>query len=402
MAWWRKKASEPEALISISDPALAAFFGVGGNYAGVNVSEMSALGVSSVWRACSLISGTIASLPLKTYRDTAEGERQRVNSFLDNPAGPVGMTPYEWKQTIVLHLLLHGRALLLHLRNQGGALIGLQPIHPHAASTDPPSYDSEGRLKPKTFTVSLEGGRTRTLTEGVDVTEVLGMSLDGWYGLSVISVARNSLGTTIAGDRSAARMFSSGALMAGLVTPEEDVTEEEAKTIKAGLDSKVTGWENAGSLAFVNRKLKFSPWTMSAEDAQFIQSRQFQIEEVARWFGIPPFELMQTEKQTSWGTGIEAQQRGLARGNLLGWTMRLEQRLSRLLAMPRFVEFDFAALERPTPEQEITLLIAQVNAGLLTLNEARKIRNMPPIPGGDVPRGAPAGAVQEQPEEIPA
>lgn len=398
MPWWRKKASEPEALISIGDPALAAFFGVGGNHSGVNVNETTALGVSSVWRACSLISGTIASLPLKTFRDTAEGERQRVASFLDSPAGPVGMTPFEWKQTVVLHLLLHGRALLLHLRNQGGAVIGLRPIHPFAASVDPPSYDSAGRLLPKTFSVSIQNGQTRTLTEGVDVTEILGMSLDGWYGLSVISVARNSLGTTIAGDRSAARMFSSGALMAGLVTPEEDVTEEEAKTIKAGLDSKVTGWENAGSLAFVNRKLKFSPWTMSAEDAQFIQSRQFQIEEVARWFGIPPFELMQTEKQTSWGTGIEAQQRGLARGNLLGWTMRFEQRLTRLLGGPRFVEFDFAALERPTPEQEIRLLIEQVNAGLLTVNEARKIRNLPPIPGGDVLRGT--ASPQEQPEEV--
>lgn len=400
MAWWRKQAEVvPDVnALSISDPVLAAYFGITSNYAGVDVGELSALGSSPVWRACSLISGTIASLPLKTYRDTVEGQRQRVASFLDDPSGPGGMTPYEWKQTVILHLLLHGRAPLAHIRSNGGQLIGLQPIHPGAVGVDPPKY-ADGVLQPKTFTVSSGKGTSRTFTQGVDMTEILGMSLDGWHGLSVISVARNSLGTTIAGDRAAARMFSNGMLIQGLVTPEEDVTEEEAVTIKAGLDRKLSGWEHAGELAFVNRKLKFSPWTMSAEDAQFLQSRQFQIEEVARWFGIPPFELMQTEKQTSWGTGIEAQQRGLARGNLLGWTMRIEQRLSRLLSSALFSEFDFAALERPTPEQEITLLIQQVQAGILTLNEARKIRNLPPVPGGDVPRGAAAPAPEEIPEE---
>lgn len=396
MPWWRRrKRDEPEARqVSVSDPAVAEFFGAGqSNYSGVQVSESSSLGISAVYRAVSLISGTLASLPLKTFLDEGEAERKQVRSFLDNPAGPFGgVTPYEWKQTVAIHLLLHGKAVLLHLRNNAGAIIGLQPLHPLTVTTDAMSFDSNGRLQPKTFTVATGNGQTRTLTEGRDVTEILGMSLDGWHGLSVISVARNSFGTLIAGDRAAARMFSSGALQSGIVTPEEDVGENEAKDIKAGLDRKVAGWENAGQLAFVNRKLKFTPWTMSAEDAQFIQSRQFQIEEIARWFGVPPFELMQTEKQTSWGTGIEAQQRGLARGTLLGWTMRIEQRLSRRLGTGRFVEFDFSALERPTPEQEIRLLLEQVNGGLLTVNEARRIRNLPPVDGGDVLRAGQSAA----------
>jgi phage portal protein BeeE len=107
---------------------------------------------------------------------------------------------------------------------------------------------------------------------------------------------------------------------------------------------------------------------------------------------------MQTEKQTSWGTGVAEQNRGLGRFTLLGWTMRFEQRLSRLLGgqsrTPRFAEFDFAGLERPTPEEEIRLLIEQVTAGLLTVNEARRIRNLPPIDGGDVLRGASADTRQ--------
>jgi HK97 family phage portal protein len=189
-------------------------------------------------------------------------------------------------------------------------------------------------------------------------------------------------------------MFGNGALISGLVSTEEDVDEDEAKDIKKGLDRKVGGWENAGEVAFVNRKLRFTPWTMSAQDAQFLQSRQFQIEEIARWTGVPPHLLMQTEKQTSWGTGVAEQNRGLGRFTLLGWTMRFEQRLSRLLARPRFAEFDFAGLERPTPEDEIKLLIEQVKAGLLTVNEARKIRNLPPIDGGDVLRVSSGGQLE--------
>jgi HK97 family phage portal protein len=233
----------------------------------------------------------------------------------------------------------------------------------------------------------MPDGKQKRLTEGVgfadSFTDILGFTVDGYYGKGVITAAREGLGSAIAADRAAANMFGNGFLQAGLVTPEEDIEKEDGEKIKENLDKRTGGWEHAGELAFVNRKLKIQPWSMTAKDAQFLESRQFSIEEIARWFGIPPFELMQTEKQTSWGTGIEAQQRGLARGNLLGWTMRIEEYLSVLLAEPRFCEFDFVGLERPTPEQEIRLLIEQVNAGLITVNEARKIRNLPPLPGGD-------------------
>lgn len=376
---WPWKRQPTADLISIGDPALAMLFGMSPTYAGVPVGEGSVLGISAFWRGVSLISGTIAGLPLKTYRDTADGERQRLKSWLDDPGGPDGQTPFEWKETCVLHMLLHGNLYLAHIFNQGGQVIGAVPVHPLAVSPEW-EKDSDGRMTGrKLFRATLADGTLRTFTQDT-MTQVMAQSLDGLRGLSLIGVARNSLGTTIAADRSAARMFGNGALISGLVTPEEDITEDEAKDIKAGLDRKLGGWENAGAVALVNRRLKFTPWTMSAEDAQFLQSRQFQIEEIARWTGVPPHLLMQTEKQTSWGTGVESQNRGLSRFTLATWTGRFEQRLSRLLPGPTFAEFDFAGLERPTPEQEIDLLIKQIDAGLMTIDEARKIRNMPPLP----------------------
>lgn len=385
---------EERSTYSVSDPVLAQFFNLGPqNLANVPVNETTALGLSAVWRALSLISGTIASLPLRTLQEGEGGSRQRVPSFLDNPGGPDGPTPFEWTETVMAHLVLHGSAYLAHVYNGAGALVALVPIHPLAVC---PEWQKDATGKPtglKEFTVSLDDGMRRTFDTRT-MTQVMALSLDGLRGLSPITIARLSLGTSIAADRAAARMFGNGAMIAGLVTPDEDVTEEEAKAIKEGLKAKVSGVDNAGDIAVINRKLKFQPWTMSNEDAQFLQSRQFQIEEVARWFGIPPFELMQTEKQTSWGTGIESQQRGLARTVLSPWAQRVDQRLSRLLPERQWAEFDFAGLERSDPENEIRLLIEQVQAGLLTLNEARAIRNLPPVPGGD-------GAAPESPSEAP-
>lgn len=367
------------------------------NYTGVTVGETGALSISAVWRAVSLISQTVASLPARSVRHNSDGTRERVPSWVDNPGGLGGPTPFEFWETVMVHLLLHGNAYLLHIRNGAGGLAGLLPVHPLAVSVE----RAPGSLR-KTYTVTLDRGESRTYTD-VDLLHIPAMSTDGVRGLGPIQVARNSLGIALAADRAAGRMFSQGAFLSGMVTPEEDVTEEEAKEIKASLDAKVAGWDNAGDIAVINRKLKFTPWTMSNEDAQFMASRQFQVEEIARWFGVPPYELMQTEKQTSWGTGIEAQQRGLARQVIGPWVKRLEERVSLLQPNGQYVEFEFAALERPTPEQEIDLLIRQVQGGLLSVNEARAIRNLPPVEGGDqLGRSLPDRSPLSQSEEVPS
>jgi HK97 family phage portal protein len=360
---------------------MAAFFSVGPqNLTGVPVNESTALGLSAVWRSVSLISGTIASLPMRSLRET-EGRTQPVTSFLDTPGGPGpdAPTPFEWKETVLAHLTIHGNAYLAHVYNGGGGLVGLVPFHPLAVAPEWEKDESGKLTGRKLFQVSQIDGRTVKF-DSSQMTQVMALSLDGLKGLSPITVARNSLGTALAGDRAAANMFGSGPLVAGMVTPEDDITEDDAKQIKSDLNAKLTGTANAGTIAVINRKLKFTQWQTSNADAQWLESRQFSIEEIARWWGIPPFELMQTEKQTSWGTGIESQQRGLGRTVLSPWAQRVDQRLSRLLPRGQWVEFDFAGLERANPEDEIRLLLEQIAGGLLTVDEARAIRNLPPLP----------------------
>lgn len=404
MKWWPwKRRDQPRAQYSIGDPALIQHLGLAPPvYAGVDVTEGTTLGLSAVYRAVSLISGTVGMLPMRTVRDTGEGMRQRTRSFLDDPGGPDGPTPFEWRETVFAHLLLHGNAFLLHRYNMAGALYALEAIHPLCVGVErwlPRQHGGERPPGGKLFRVTLDDGTTEVLTARV-LTHIPALTVDGLRGLSPIAVARQSLGTTIAGDRAAAKTFGDGALIRGVLTPEDELEPDEADAIRAELDRNVAGWEHAAAVRVVNRRLKFSPWSMTAADAQFLQSRQFQIEEVARWFGVPPHLLMQTEKQTSWGTGVAEQNRALSRTVLAPWATRVEQRLSRLLPAPRFVEFDFAGLERPTPETEIDLLIKQINAGLLTLNEARAIRNLPPVEGGDTVRGAQAAAPADDPEGV--
>lgn len=390
--------AQTRATYSIGDPALAEFLNVGGEVlAGVEVTEKSTLGLTAVYRAVSIIAGTIAGLPLRSLRTGPAGERERVKSWLDSPSGPGGpFTQFEWVELVMVHLLLHGGAFLQHLYSGAGAIVGADPVLPSAVTvvriTTPEevaNYGGPDGAFRKYFRVALADGTTRIFTQA-EMTHIPAMGTDGLEGVAPIAWHRQALGTAIAGDRAAARLFGSGLLIGGMVSGDDGLSKEDAEEALAQLKAKVAGSSHAGDIAFINAQLKFTPWTLPPADAQFLESRVHQVEEIARIFGIPPHLLGLTEKQTSWGTGVEEQNRGLARYTLAPWTTRLEQRLSALLSAPTTAEFDYSGLLQPSPEVEIPLLIAQQSAGILTTNEVRRIRNMAPLP-------EPAPAVEEVP-----
>jgi HK97 family phage portal protein len=373
---------------------LARLFAAGADVDGVPVTEKSVMGLSAFYRAVSLIAGQLAGLPLRSFTTDAEtGMPRRVSSIYDNP-DPEGQTVFEWKETAFAQLILWGRYGALKIRNAAGGLVGLVMVPAASWSyEDPKPSDKSKPVGGMWFRVQLDTGRS-VRYDAQDFFHVPGLSLDGRRGVSLLTYARISMATSISGDRAAGNMFANGAMISGLATPADgDDLSDDLPSIRREVSNAVQGVANAGTIAIVNRQLDFTPWSMTAVDAQFLQSRQFQIEEISRWTGVPPHLLMQTDKQTSWGTGVEMQDRALGRTVLAPWAQRFEGRASRLLASPRWCEFDFSGLERPSPEAEIALLVQQINVGLLTLNEARAIRNLPPVAGGDVPRGVsvPAG-----------
>lgn len=386
-------------MISINDPRMVEWFGLGTpNYAGVEVGEWTALGVPAVHRAVSLISSSIAGLPLRTLRDV-DGVRTRVGSFMDDPGAHVGLTAYQWKQTVLMHLLLHGETFLAHVYNGAGTLAGLTPFHPLAVEV---TWD-EGRPGGKKFTANLTNGKRQDY-DATTMTHIAHESTDGLRGTSPITLHRNSLGTTIAADRCAAKMYASGLLQTVMAVPKDDhTTEDEAKALSSSIQANVGGWENAHKVGMVNRAVDLVPVSMSLADAQFIESRAFQIQETARIFGVPSSLLMDPGAVSTWGTGVAIQNQGLHRYTLSGWTKLVEESLSRLVATSRFVEFDYAGFLKPSPEEEIRLLLEQIKAGMITVNEARKIRNMDPIDGGDdLKAAASAPSEAPAPEEVPA
>lgn len=383
----KSKAPAPPAQLfaetpqySVGDPAFAAFLAQSGLY-GYDLSEEKTLGLTAVWRAQSIIAQTIAGLPLKVFEDTGDS-REEVEHFLSSdPAGPYDLSAFNWTETVVLHLLNHGEAFLKAITNAGGETIGYWPIHPMAINKV--EWDGAEKL----FTVGLSGGGTEQFRSG-EIVHVVGMTMDGLRGLSPLSLFRQSFQTSRAGEVAANRTFANGMLFGGLVSTEEEVDGDEAKEIHDSLNAKITGANNAGGIAFVNRMLKFSPWSMTNTDAEFLASRAFQVEEVARIYGVPPHLLAQTDKQTSWGTGVSEQNAGLARYTLMGFTSRIESTLRKWMK-PLVPEFSYKGLLAGTPTEEINLLIAQVAGGLLTADEARALMNLPPMPESEKPEPKP-------------
>lgn len=359
--------------LSVGDPALAAYFGAGTrSTAGQRVSEDTALGLTAFYRAVSLIAGTMAALPWKTYRTLPDDTRQRVPSWIDNAGASAGLSPFAWRELLLTHAAMWGNWYGVHVYGGAGQIVDMVPCHPARVQVEVDRTSGE-----RTYRVSLASGEQRTFT-ALDLTHIMGLSTDGIRGVSPLSVARNAIGSGLAGDEAAARMFESGALISGLVTTEEDVDPTEADVISSDLNAKASGAHNAGRWVFVNRALKFQPWTQTAEDAQFIESRAFQVEEIARFYGIPKV-LLDADGASTWGSGIAELVRGLEKFTFRPWAARIESVLSMSMDAARFVEIDFAGLLAPSETEATANLLAEVAGGTLTVDEARRIKNRPPL-----------------------
>ena len=377
---------------SAADPAFAAWW-LGTDADGESVTPYTVLGLSAVLRSVSVISTTIAGLPLRTHERQGD-DRLRVPSVFDDPyPGIEGMTPFAWTETVLIHLLLWRHAFLWHEAIDGdGNPTAYRPIIPDA-------FDKVEKLGGRYRFTYTENGEKKTVGSE-QITYIPGPSLDGVTGHPLLSAARAIFSGALSGDKAAATTLRRGIRLAGLLVPAEgeDVDPDEGAAILEQLRSKVVGREHAGDLALINRRMELKPWTPSNIDMQWMEARQMALGEVGRIFGMPAHLLNDTEKQTSWGTGVAEQNLGLARYTLRGWSDRIEQTLSRRLAPGQFCEYDYKGLLQGTPADEVGLLIAQVKAGLLTPNEARKIMNLPPLPAAQrSTRGPKPSTTQEAP-----
>lgn len=363
-------AYEARGDFTFADEVIAAGYFGSVSVGNIDVSERTALGVTAWYRGLAILAGTIGGLPLKTYRDV-DGRREKVASWLDNPGGPLDMTPAEWVGQTVQYLASGGEVFLLHIYDEAGRIVGAWPVHRSAIA------NVERRGYTKWFQMQTADGEQEWI-DSQDMTQIMLLSLDGLRGEDPISLFRKGLAFNIAGQDASTTLLTDGFTAGGLVTSEEDIDGTEATTIKAALNAKTAGAANAGKIAFVNRALKFTPWQSTAADAQFIEQRGLGVAEVARMLGMPR-HLLALEGASDFGTGLVEMNQGLARYTLRMYTDRIEQALSRLLPKPRFCQFEYKALLEGTPKDEIGTLIAEMQAGLITKDEARAIMNLPPL-----------------------
>lgn len=408
MASFRLPWSKPEkfsATYSIANPAFAEWW-FGTDDASETVTPYTVLGLSAVIRAVQIIS-VIATLPLRSYERQGD-ERVRFTSDFDDPyPGADGLTPFSWVETVLLHLLLWRKAFLWHEPRKDGGTVSYRPVNPDLIKV---RWENGKRV----FDYKETGSNEVKTVGSETITFIPGPSTDGVDGHPLLSAARSVFSAAISGDKTAQRTLRRGIRIGGIVTPadgEEDFGATEGDAILAAIRAKALGSENAGDIIALNRKIKLQQWTSNNIEAQFDETRSRVLMEIEQLFGVPPHLMADTEKQTSWGTGIAEQNLSLARFTLMGWSSRIEQVLSMRLRRGQFCEFDYKGLLQGTPADEIELLIKQVEAGLLTRDEARKVMNLPALtraqkadlvvitPGGGVHELAPALAASATPEE---
>ncbi|AFU62198.1 portal protein [Streptomyces phage TG1] len=391
------------------DPTL---YGLGITAAsGERVTPHDALQVSAVFGCVRLLSETIATLPLSTYSKRG-GVRKEISSpeWIDYPnAEPGGMGRIDILSQTVLSLLLEGNAFLA-VRWQGPNIVGLDvldptKIHVHMVQTEP---NGPRRKVFEAFDVDDDGNEVLLgWFTPRDVLHIPGMMLPGEFvGCSPITYARESIGLALASQKYGSKFFANGAMPGAVVEVPGTMSEEGLARAREAWRAANSGVDNAHRVALLTEGAKFSKVAMSPDEAQFLQTRQFQVPEIARIFGVPPHLISDATNSTSWGSGLAEQNIAFTMFSLRPWLERIEAGLNRLLFAEtadrfRFVKFSLDGIQRGAPKERFELYSLGLQNGIYSIDEVRASEDMPPLPEGmgesyRVPMNL--GVVGEEPE----
>ncbi|MDN3356073.1 phage portal protein [Actinomadura sp. DC4] len=377
----RSSLENPDTDLSAAE--LMSVFGGGATDSGVPVSERSALTMAAVWRSVALISGVSAALPLVPY---VRGTKQPAASPLLADPHP-DMVPYELWRLTYAHRLLWGNAFVQKLRNGAGQIKELWPITPDKVRVyayRPTEANPSGKIFWVDTGTRDEPGPVIPLTSR-DILHLPGLGYDGVVGLSVVQMARQTIGLGLAAERYGARFFGSGNLMGGILQTDARLEPGQAEALKERWKAKMSGLDRSHEIAVLDSGAKFQTLTMPHDDAQFLESRNFEVEEIARWFGVPPFLLMLTERSTSWGTGLEQQALGWVTFDLHPqWLAPTEQRITKEILLNPKIEARYRVNEllRGDSAARAEFYRALRELGALNGDEIRDAEDLPPVPDG--------------------
>lgn len=356
--------------------------------AGETVSEAGILGLSAVWACVNLLAGTIASLPLMVYRITSDGDRrvERTHPLyrLLHDSPNFDQTAVDFWEFVAASIELWGNGYARIVRDGTGKIIGLVPIRPE--------WVTVRRLPSGTIEYSWTEDGRQFRERDTDILHIRGFGGSPLGGMSTLQFGRNAFGLARAVDKAAGSTFRNGLRPAGALIFKDWLSAEQRNIAKTTLVEQHVGAVNSGRPLILEGGTDWRPFTINPEDAQMLESRRFSIEEVARFFGVPPHMIGHTEKTTSWGTGLEQQTLAFQKFTLRRRLKRIEQALEKQLLTPAerargvTIEFNLEGLLRGDSGGRASFYQIMSQIGAITINEIRAKENLPPVPGGDVPR----------------
>jgi len=358
--------------------------------AGVTVNENTAMQVSAVYACVSLIGGAISSMPLPVYQRTADGRKKVDNDvwwLLNEQPSPMYSAAVFW-EAMVGSLLLHGDAFARIIRSGSSGIIGFEWIHSARVTVRSSTDGLVYIVQPNVLPFKQEEQKT---ISAMDMIHIAGPGFNGLRGMSQIRyVLRNSAGIALAADQYSAAFFENGARPDFAVELAGSPTPEQQEMMRKSWMERYQGVGRAHTPALLTNGAKVHELTLNAEDSQLLTTRQFQVEDICRIFGTPPFMVGHTQTTTSWGSGVESMGIGFVKYTLARHLTKIEQELNRKIwpfTKKYLVEFNTAGLERgdyKTRQEGYRVGIGRAGEpGWLTVNEVRRIENMPPVEGGD-------------------
>lgn len=374
-----------------STPGQSFIFRYGGSTAGKNVSETSAMQMTAVYACVRILSEAVAGLPLHLYRYGEKGTKEKA---IDHPLYRIlhdepnpEMTSFIFRETLMTHLLLWGNAYAQVIRNGKGEILALYPLMPNRMKVD---RDRSGEIVYE-YTRSSDDARTSSgsvvLLKSMDVLHIPGLGFDGLVGYSPIAMARNAIGLAMATEEYGAKFFANGATPGG-VLEHPGVLKDPAR-VRESWNSVYQGAGNSHRIAVLEEGMKYTPIGIAPNEAQFLETRKFQINEIARIFRVPPHMVGDLEKSSF--SNIEQQSLEFVKYTLDPWVVRWEQSIQRSLLTKAeketmFVKFNVDGLLRGDYASRMNGYAVGIQNGFMSPNDVRELENMDRIPeelGGD-------------------
>ena len=357
----------------------------GGTTSGKAVNERTAMQTSAVYACVRILSESIAGLPLHVYRYTSDGGKERTTMhplyrlLHDEPNRE--MTSFVFRETLMAHLLLWGNAYAQIIRDGRGYPVALYPMLPDRMSVD---RDSQGEL---VYTYQSDKGQVKLRKESV--LHIPGLGFDGLIGYSPIAMAKNAVGLALATEDYGAAFFANGANPGGVLEHPGVIKPEQADRLRESWATQFGG-ANAHKVAVLEEGLKFHQMSIPPEQAQFLETRKFQINEIARIFRVPPHMVGDLEKSSF--SNIEQQSLEFVKYTLDPWVVRWEQSLQQSLILPSeksavFIRFNLDGLMRGDYQSRMQGYSVGIQNGFYSVNDVRGLEDLNLLPdseGGNI------------------